>query len=383
VQTQFRDSAGVIIAESSALPEPGAGGWALGQAPTLSIGTLEGDTLYQFYGISGGVTLSDGRIAISDVGSHQLRIFAPDGRFLAAFGREGEGPGEFRNIRVMGTVGFDTLVILDGRQRRVSRFHPEAGFLGQTLLPEEAGVAMHSNGMFRDGAIVFGGGVNWAGGGDAPRSGYERLTNAFFSVSLDGAGITDFGEVQGTEVFWTTIEYEGEEMAAASWVHFGKSPQAMAGGDRLVLGTRDRYELDVYDPSGSLIRIIRVRTPLIPVTQAHLERLLEERLASLQDPDLEPGMRNDFWDTPPADYLPAFGAVAIDANGNLWVEDFRLPGHTVLTWTIFDPDGVPLTRLSLPAGNQMLEIGADFVLALFRDELDVDYVRVYPLTRGQ
>jgi len=32
--------------------------------------------------------------------------------------------------------------------------------------------------------------------------------------------------------------------------------------------------------------------------------------------------------------------------------------------------------------NLVLEIGEDYVLALYRDEMDVEYVRSYPLTRG-
>jgi hypothetical protein len=209
IGTQFSDSAGVTFAESPGFPEAGAGGWAMGQTPTVSIGTMEGDTLYELFQVSGAAKLSDGRIALTTIGDRRLRIFAPDGTFLASFGREGEGPGEFRDIRVMGTVGIDTLVVLDGRQRRTSRFHLEVGFLGQALLPEEAGVAMHSNGMFGDGSIVFGGAVNRGGGEEAPSPGYERLTNPYFSVSLDGSGITDFGEFPGTEVIWTTGEFEG------------------------------------------------------------------------------------------------------------------------------------------------------------------------------
>lgn len=371
-----------MIAESSGFPEPGAGGWLLGQTPTLSIGTLEGDTLYQFFGITGGVTLSDGRIAISDYGTRQIRLYGPEGTFLTSFGREGEGPGEFRTVQVMGTVGADTLVVLDGRLRRTSRFHPEMGFLGQTVLPEEAGVAMHSNGMFGDGAIVFGGSINWDRGEETPTAGYERLTNPFCSVSLDGRGITDFGEFPGTEVVWTTGYVDGEESLAAAFVLFGKSPRTMARGDRMALGTRDRYEINIFDPSGNLTRILRVRTSPVVVTDAHLEALLEERLARIPDPDLAPQIRTGFWDTPHAETLPAFEALLLDSEGCLWVEDTHIPGEALRTWTVFDEEGAPLTRLSLPVDNRVLDIGIDFVLARFEDELGVEYVRSYPLARG-
>ncbi len=382
IRTEFSDSAGVVIAESSGLPEPGAGGWALSQSPDFTIGSVEGGADYEFYQVTGAVKLSDGRIAVSDNGAHQVRIFAPDGNLLTSFGREGEGPGEFRHIQVMGTVGSDTLVVLDGRQRRTSRIHPDAGFLGQTVLPEEAGVTMHSNGMFGDGSIVFGGLVNWARGDEAPQSGYERLTNPYYAVGLDGEGIIHFGEFPGTEVVWTTGQVDGRESLAAAFVTFGLSPRAMARGDRLALGTRDTYEVKVFHASGALERIVRVRTSPVAVTQAHLDGRLEELLASLPNPDMAPQIRSGFRDTPHAEFMPAFEAVLLDSEGYLWVEDKNIPGDTLRTWTVFDPEGIPLTRLSLPIANRVLDIGEDYVMAVFEDELGVEYVCTYPLVRG-
>jgi hypothetical protein len=344
---------------------------------------VDGGAEYEFYQVTGAVKLSDGRIAVSDNGTHQLRIFAPDGTHLASFGREGEGPGEFRDIRVMGIIGSDTLVVLDGRQRRTSRFHPDLGFLGQTVLPEEAGVTMHSNGMLGDGSIVFGGLVNWAQGDEPPQSGYERLDNPYFGVALDGRGIVHFGEFPGTEVVWTTSNIDGRESLAAAFVTFGLSPRAMARGNRLALGTRDSYEVMLFDPSGVLERIVRVRTSPVAVTEAHLEGRLQELLASLPFPDMAPQVRSGFQATPHADFMPAFEALFLDTRGFLWVEDINIPGDSLRSWTVFDTDGVPVTRLSLPMANRVLDIGTDYVLAAFEDELGVEYLRSYPLTRGE
>jgi hypothetical protein len=343
---------------------------------------MDGDTLYQLHSITGGLVLSGGRIAISDYGTRQIRIFGADGSFLGSFGRMGGGPGEFNNIQVMGTVGSDTLVILDGGQRRTSRYHPEAGFLGQTLLPEEAGVAWHANGMFGDGAIVFGGLVNLGRGGEMPEAGYERITNPFHSVSLDGSRVVHFGDFPGTEVIWGTSEVGGRQTLSAAFLHFGKSPRGLARGDRFALGTRDRYEVMIFDAAGVMTRIVRVQLPPVPVTDAHLDGLLEERVARLPDPSLAPMVRSGFRNTPHAETMPAFESLLLDAEGSLWVEDTHIPGDTLRTWTVFDEEGAPVTRLSLPRANRVLEIGSDFVLAVFRDELDVEYVRSYPLTRG-
>jgi hypothetical protein len=282
----------------------------------------------------------------------------------------------------MGTLGPDTLVILDGRQRRTSRFHPDLGFLGQTVLPEEAGVTMHSNGMLGDGSIVFGGLVNWDRGEGPPQSGYERLTNPYYAVGLDGENIVHFGEFPGTEVVWTTSNIEGRESIAAAFVTFGLSPEANARGDHLALGTRDSYEVMFFASSGVLERVVRVRTSRVPVTEAHLEGRLEQLLARLPSPDMAPGFRASFRDLPHAEFMPAFEAVLLDSEGYLWVEDVNIPGDTLRTWTVFDTDGIPHTRLSLPVANRVFEIGQDYVLAAFEDELGVEYLRSYQLTRG-
>jgi hypothetical protein len=328
------------------------------------------------------VKLSDGRIAVSDNGDHELRVYSSDGTFLTRFGREGEGPGEFQEILVLGNMGLDTLVVLDGSQRRVSLFDPGEGFLRQALLPEEAGVTLHSNGMFADGSIVFGGALTLAAAREAPASGYQRLTNPYYSVTVDGEGITHFGEFPGTEVYWTVGVMNGRETRAAGFVLFGKSPRAWARGGRLALGTRDRFEVNLFEPSGDLVRIVRVYLPPVAVTSEHLDGLLQERLAQLPSPDLAPAVRNAFADTPHAETMPPFEALLLDSEGVLWVEDYHLPGDTLRTWTVFDEEGVPKTRLSLPYANQVFEIGGDYVLALFENDLGVHFLRMYPLARG-
>jgi hypothetical protein len=97
---------------------------------------------------------------------------------------------------------------------------------------------------------------------------------------------------------------------------------------------------------------------------------------------MAPAFRASFLDTPHADFLPAFESLDLDTEGCLWVEEVHLPGDTLRSWTVFDEEGVPLTRLSLPVENRMLDIGKDYVLTVFEDELGVESVRSYPLTRG-
>ena len=49
---------------------------------------------------------------------------------------------------------------------------------------------------------------------------------------------------------------------------------------------------------------------------------------------------------------------------------------------VFRPDGVYLGTVKLPHDLRIAEIGPDYVLGMARDDLDVEYVRMYGLDRG-
>lgn len=105
-------------------------GWDLSQDPLLEIGVREGEEPYQLHRAQGAVRLDDGRIVVLNGGSRELRFFGPDGRFLLAVGREGEGPGEFRNPTWMRKSGTDSLLVWDQGLERVSFFSESGEFLG-------------------------------------------------------------------------------------------------------------------------------------------------------------------------------------------------------------------------------------------------------------
>lgn len=383
IQTQVRDSAGITIVESTGLPEAGAGGWVLSQGPSLTIGTFQGDTLYQLYRVSGGTRLSDGRIVLSDNGSFQLRVFGPDGTFLGRWGREGEGPGEFQSIEIVGKLAGDTVVVLDGRQRRISLFHPDTGFLAQSTIEEEVGMTFVSNGLFRDGSIVFGGGLTFGPGGDLPSDGLNRSDTPYRSARLDGSLAADFGTVPGPEVFMRSRGAGGEYMISATVIPFGRRPAAFAHGSWFYAGSSDTYQLSVFDDSGRLDRVLRVLAPLPPVTGQDVDELIEERVAALEDPSQAPAVRTSMREMPTPETMPAYGGLIVDEADFLWIQDFPRPGVRLRTWTVFDPEGTPRTRLSLPSDNRVLEIGEDHLMAVFEDSLGVEYLRIYPLRRGR
>lgn len=126
----MEDSAGVIFIRNA---EIGTWGdtprWAVSDSPKVQIGVVEGDPAYELRLAIGAVRMPDGRIIVANRGSSELRIYDPEGRHLHTVGREGEGPGEFRNIGDLWLYRGDSLAVYDVSLRRVSVFDVRPAFV--------------------------------------------------------------------------------------------------------------------------------------------------------------------------------------------------------------------------------------------------------------
>ena len=96
-----------------------------------------------------------------------------------------------------------------------------------------------------------------------------------------------------------------------------------------------------------------------------------------------------------ADRMPSFGNLIVDRSGNLWVQRFDhrsvffTPGpartqtmSVPSTWDVMDQNGRWLTTVELPSRFTPVEIGADYVAGLARDEDEIEQVRVYRLRKS-
>jgi hypothetical protein len=70
------------------------------------------------------------------------------------------------------------------------------------------------------------------------------------------------------------------------------------------------------------------------------------------------------------------------ADGDLWVADYRRPSDTQPRWTVFDSTGQMLGAVAMPERFTPYDIGADYVLGTWRDELDVEHVQLYALEKA-
>lgn len=367
-----RDSAGVTIVEN-ARPDPGSRlGWRVGDVPAVSIGTQEGDESDMLFLVSDATRLADGRIAVANAGSSELRVFSADGRFLAAWGGQGEGPGEFSGYtpdKVSRWPG-DSIVGDDMFRAQLHVFDGE-GNAGRTVTFPDG---YHSFlGVMPDGTVlvkpstVFG-----LAFGAGPLA---RKDQNFAFLLPSGEMSVSLGPQPGEEWFVSTS-------APAATPHpFGRSTIAAIWGDLAIVAPTDRYELHAYASDGSLARIVRRDHELTRPTQADVDAWIQGRLAELPEERRERYQAQTEVMTP-VEFFPAFGDVKPDAAGCLWVQDYNLPGQDRSLWTVFDPSGRVLGQVDLPADLEVYEIGVDYILGANRDELSVERVQLWALERN-
>jgi hypothetical protein len=245
-------------------------------------------------------------------------------------------------------------------------------------MEEDVGGSVSPRGMFADGSTVVGGGFYFSSSsGEALSTGYSRRLTTYRSVARDGSLITDFGEFPGSEFFMVVRSQGGGMVMMARLVPFGKFPMAAVGGDRFYFGSGDTWEIREYSPDGVLRKLIRWDKPLRPVESEDLSRFIEAQVEDAEDPTQAQELRQQYADMPSPDFMPAFAGLSVDAMGYLWVERYRGPGEDEPEFDIFDTQGRLVGYAALPEDADVLEIGENHILALYRDELGIEFVRMF------
>lgn len=370
--TQQRDSAGIRIVEN-ARPEDGSRlGWRIGPRPEVSIGKVTGEEPYLLTGASDATRLSDGRIVVVNRLTRELRVFDEAGIHLDTWGGTGEGPGEFTAVTIfhIAPLAGDSMVVWGIWHDPFMTVFDPAGNYERSFRPErsEPGVA---GGLIAV-AVTPGGAI---------LAGPNRISNLSVAVvelwNADGELLGSLGTHAGKE------RIHDVENSIIYDVIFGRSLLHQPWGDLIVVGPNTRYEIKAYAQDGSMARIVRRDHVTRAPTRAHVEAYAEALVARIPTAEERENALRSRLSRPVAEQFPAFASVMSDAQGHLWVEEFKPPGEEQpgVIWTVFDPEGRALGFVETPAELEIYEIGEDYILGRTRDELDVEYIQVWPLDR--
>jgi len=366
----------VVIVDHGSLGWESLPQWYLEQEPELTVGVLEGDEVYQFFGVVDAHRRRDGSLAVIDR-SRTIRVFDSGGAHMWTAGREGDGPGEFRWPQMVTEIGGDSLLVWDPAANRLTVFAPE-GLLARTSTLHEFAGSDRSWGLSGPDRLLM------------EHRDFERALidgrDAFtyhvdlFRVDLGGQIVDRLGR------WFFAREYQEVDSRGAFSPAIFATPAVFAPAfDGFWYGDTESYELRRVTAAAGIERILRWRGPDQEIMDSDVEALFQVWRASPgASPDLEHFLREYGRTHPKADQFPSYEEILTDAVGRVWVRDFvrEHADDGFRYWTVFSPDGTQvLGRLTHSEKVKPLDVGDDWILGVETDALDVERLVFHRIVR--
>ncbi|MDE2795608.1 MAG: 6-bladed beta-propeller [Gemmatimonadota bacterium] len=335
---------------------------------------MEGEVPYLFAAATDATTLSDGRIVVVDMASDELRVFDSVGTHLATWGGQGEGPGEFIDLYHVDRWPGDSVAAGDYRRESITVFDSD-GNLGRIVRLESDPFPWDLRAFFALGLYM----VTREGSVLVSRQRHGSDVVDIVILDAEGGLRGSLGHHPG----WPSLVQR--DMVLYQPI-FSRALAVEPWAELVVVAPTDRSEIRAFTQTGTLARIVRLgKEPRTP-ERAHIDAYIEAQVSrsSSEDADHRARMRRDYNAVPVAERFPVFTSVIADALDHLWVEEYEVPGEERegVLWTVVDPGGRVLGFVETPERLEIYEIGDDFILGRVRDELDVEYIQVWPLERS-
>ena len=317
-----RDTIGdTIVVRTLAGSEWGAGAVL---EPELSIGVFEGEDHYMFGQIRSLAVAGDGSIYVMDQQVPALRKYAPDGTFVATFGREGGGPGEYKGPDgglvvledgrvVLRDPGNARLQVYSADGEPLATWPVRGGFsTGSPMVVDTAGILrtlVHLN--------PEAGGMEWRMG----MAGIDTRTGQ--PVDTIAAPEWDY---QAPTIVATFASGDNRNTSVNNVPFSARPAWAFSSLGWMVGGLSSRYAIDQYLPGGGVLRIDRVAdaVPVQPDERADAEEQATWGMKRTQ-PDWK-------WNGDPIPSTkPAFREVMTGLDGRIWVLNSRTGQQMPLT----------------------------------------------------
>jgi hypothetical protein len=212
------------------------------------------------------------------------------------------------------------------------------------------------------------------GAGGSPLSSEFTLSRDSVALVLtdeEGVGLADFGTfLRGESIRKSSREGNILRTLFAS-LPFTRFTEWVPTATGIVVGTNDRFQLEVFDLQGRLRRIFRAPGFEEPLTGEMIQserELMVERGGGGPDaqrqaedffaPEFQPAME------------PAFRGLVYDPSGLVWVGEYQARPELRETWFVFLETGELLGRVVLPPGTEIHGLRGDLILLQPIHELD-------------
>lgn len=376
---ETRDSAGVLFVSN-----PASGSWN-----DQTRWTIERDLVigadhqnveeYEFGSIADVAVGRDGRMYVLDNQNARVSVFEPDGTYAFAFGRLGEGPGEFSIEAFALRIHSDgTVAVRDGINNRDNLFDRNGSFLRVERVPPSS---EESASLPQDGRV-------------------ERIrTSDWDGLVLVASG----GAIQDTIIaFQYDMTRRGGALSSAARAETGSRieipllpPDAFWGvtsDGRVVTGVSNEYRVEVRRPTGELEMVLEKEHPSLAMSSEDDDRLQLRVRSLLREAGLSEdaiaGVFQRFAYTPP-DSLPAFTSIVGGPAETIWVQRLlpidSMTANTTLDalnagsaqWDVFCGSGRYLGDVSFPPRFALITFEGSHGYGVETDDLDVQRVVRY------
>jgi sugar lactone lactonase YvrE len=327
-QAEIKTENGVRIVRNPTTPVKGADGKAASVTlvEDLVIGNDTGREDYWFGFLNAIDADTAGRIYTVDPKSIRIRIFGPDGNLVKAFGREGQGPGEFSGPGGIVVAPDGTFVVSDVLNGRLAHFSPDGAHIKDTLFGTHriAGLAVGRN------SDIF------AVRTQMPQGGSQVWELAKFDPELKLV----------RSVHSIAIPFKGRIFnIMPDRIYFG-----LAGEDRLAWMVSNDYAVRIEDAAGKpAMKILKDRA-LRKIADEDKARIIERTFSGSIPPQLQAEFPENF---------PAASALMTDDKGRLYVRTFETDGKGGTAVDVFDTEGFYVARFYVPEDEETATVRND------------------------
>jgi hypothetical protein len=281
-----------------------------------------------------------GRVYVVDGKPAMVKVFSPDGKLVRTFGREGEGPGEFRVGFIAVRGGF--IALHDPQLSRTSVWDTSGTFLR----------SWHSSCCYWTDIQIDRANRIYVPSAMAPKPGETMQGTPYIRWSVEGTVIDTLWVPRRQEQkVWTLSLNRGGKnlMAMSTSVPFMPSlvfTLDPAGG--VVYGWSGTYSIVRSAKGTDSIRIFgRTWTP-DPASESRRRDEVESKVRETKESFGEATARAAFKLADIPSTLPAFEGLRVDEAGRVWARRYAVSDTTRTTFDVFDSTGAYLGPVVAP-----------------------------------
>jgi len=342
-QYKVRTESGVTVVTNGRKPSPPPG------VPTRLV-------LEEIYTVGGGDSpdasfvlaagldvLPDGTVYVVDMKDCRVKVFDAAGRFVRAFGRQGQGPGELNQPTGVLISPDKEVLVEDVPNRRLAIFAPDGTFRRHVSTAKSFGI---SGIRMDEGGLVV---ARSMGLGDGGKMTMEVKTyDAEFNpkVTLASFEMQVSGKIRIDPFEAMNLLYE------------------LGRDGRVYLGSARAYEIRVVAAEGKLLETIGRDYDPVPITPADKDEMLKS-LGSLPGVDVKDMIRFP-------DVYPPFNSFVLADEGRLLVRTYEKGrAKKEFYWDVFDADGRYIAKVPIAHDIQLWRDGKAYFFIEDEDGLKV------------